>query len=104
VPSTIGHGVCHSDDHILEAGAKTLAASVSVALLLIDRATLFEANSVVFSVVGYINCYGLVVNLGVMLAQRSNMLFHGSRMRCYLGNVLVTDEAEVESVARADAS
>ncbi len=67
-------------------------------MLLIDRAILFEANSVVFSVVGSSNRYGLVVYLGVKLAQHLNMYFHGSLMRCYL------DEAQLESVERADES
>ncbi len=35
-------------DHILEALGKNLAAGISVALLLIDRVVLIEANGVVF--------------------------------------------------------
>jgi hypothetical protein len=58
--SAIGNAA-GSFDHILEAGAKDLAASLSVAQLLVDGGCLLEAESVVLVIVGAYNrdCLGL---------------------------------------------
>ncbi len=84
--------------HILEASAKDLAASLSIAQLLVNGCCLLEADSVVLVVVGTRDSDrdGLSLNPGVEQNELVRVAFNGARVGGDLSGVLVMDDAQFE--------
>ncbi len=94
MPCAIGHAAGHIN-HILKASAKDLAASVSVAQLLVERGSILEADSVVLVVAQTSYRDGLGLNLGEEPNELSRLALDGARVGVAL---VVVDDAQFESV------